>query len=73
MICCLGRVVRQRSALCTTSPRARDEVDALALTDEHAEIGDRVAVDEQQVGRRAGRDDAELAGLAEQLGVDERR
>ena len=52
---------------------ADDEVEALALSGEHAEVGQRVTVDQQQVGGGTGSDDAELARPAEQLGVDARR
>ena len=43
----------------------------LALTRQARQVGERVAIDQQQVGARPGRRLADLAALAQQLGADQ--
>jgi len=44
----------------------------LALAGQDAQVTERIAVHDEQVGERAGRDDPELALAPEQLGADDR-
>ena len=66
----IASAVDQQSVAGQDLAGPHDEVQALPLAGEHFEVGQRVAVDDQEVGVGAGCDHAQAAGVAEQGGVD---
>src|SRR5262245_64992873 len=66
---CGATALRSHAPAVDDGSPAHDEVERFTLLREHAEVGDGIAIHDEQVGERTGAHDAELPFLLEECGV----